>query len=170
MNLPPAALRLEQLTLDRLQKLGFYTIKSFSGIGRSALRRRFGDGFLVRLNQALGTEDEPLQWLHPVEPYQERLPCLEAIRTRTGIEMAIRMLLEKLCLRLSGEGKGIRTAVLKGYRVDGGIIQAQIGTNRASHNVNHLFKLFELKIELLKPKLGIELFTPARLQGRRCRT
>ncbi len=159
LNLPPAALRLEPLVLERLQKLGFYTIKSFIGTSRSALRRRFGDGFLLRIDQALGNTDEPLQLLQPVEPYSERLPCLEAIRTRPGIEIAIKTLLEKLCERLAGEGKGIRSAILKGYRVDGEVISCTIGTNKASHNTIHLFKLFELKIESLKPKLGIELFT-----------
>jgi protein ImuB len=159
LPLPPAALRLEPLVLERLQKLGFYTIKSFMGIGRSALRRRFGEQFLLRLNQALGMEDEPLQLLQPVEPYSERLPCLEPIRTATGIEIAIKTLLEQLCRRLEGEGKGLRTAILKCYRVDGHIIQAGIGTNRASHHTGHLFKLFELKIPSIEPRLGIELFT-----------
>jgi protein ImuB len=159
LSLPPAALRLDPLILERLQKLGFYTIKSFIGVKRSVLRRRFGQGLLLRLDQALGNEDEPLQLLQPAEPYSERLPCLEPIRTATGIEIAIKTLLEILCLRLKGEGKGIRTAILKGYRVDGQIIQADIGTNRASHDINHLFKLFELKIPLLEPALGIELFT-----------
>ncbi len=102
LALPPAALRLDPLILERLQKLGFYTIKSFIGIGRSVLRRRFGQGFLVRLDQALGNEDEPLQLLQPLEPYHERLPCLEPIRTATGIEIAIKQLLENLCRRLRG--------------------------------------------------------------------
>lgn len=159
LNLPPAALRLDQLTLERLQKLGFYTIKGFIGLGRSAMRRRFGDGFLLRLNQALGTEDEPLQVLHPVEAYSERLPCMEPICTAPGIEIAIKTLLEKLCRRLQGEGKGLRTAILRGYRVDGLVIGAAIDTNRATHHVEHLFKLFELKISSLEPALGIELFT-----------
>lgn len=159
LDLSPAALRLEPVILDRLQKLGFYTIKSFINMGRSALRRRFGDDFLLRMDQALGNVDEPLTLLHPIEPYTERLPCLEPIRTRTGIEIAIKTLLENICKRLAGDGKGIRSAVLKGYRVDGEMIQVQIGTNRASHNITHLFKLFELKIELIRPKLGIELFT-----------
>jgi protein ImuB len=159
LELSPAALRLEPVILERLQKLGFYTVKSFINMGRSALRRRFGDDFLLRLNQALGNVDEPLSLLHPIEPYTERLPCLEPIRTRTGIEIAIKTLLENICRRLAGDGKGIRTAILKGYRVDGEVIQVQIGTNRASHNIAHLFKLFELKIELIRPKLGIELFT-----------
>jgi protein ImuB len=43
--------------------------------------------------------------------------------------------------------------------VDGHIIQAGIGTNRASHHTGHLFKLFELKIPSIEPRLGIELFT-----------
>jgi protein ImuB len=159
LNLPPAALRLDTLTLERMQKLGFYTIKSFVGLNRSVLRRRFGDDFLLKLDQALGNEDEPLLPLQPIEPYTERLPCLEAIRTATGIEIAIKTLLEKLCYRLQGEGKGMRTAILKGYRVDGQVIQASIGTNRATHQINHLFKLFELKIPSLEPALGIELFT-----------
>ncbi len=159
LPLPPAALRLEAVTLERLQKLGFYSVRSFIGIRRSVLRRRFGQDFLLRLDQALGNEEEPLQLLHPVEPYQERLHCLEPIRTATGIEIAIKTLLEKLCRRLQGEGKGLRAAILKGYRVDGQMIQTDIGTNCPSHHTDHLFKLFELKIPLLEPDLGIELFT-----------
>jgi protein ImuB len=157
LDLPPSALRLEPLIIERLQKLGFYNIKSFIRLNRSALRSRFGQSFITRLDQALGNVEEHLQLLHPVQVYAERLPCLEPIKTRTGIEIAIKVLLDKLVLSLAG--KGIRTALLKGYRVDGEIIQAQIGTNRPSNDTNHLFKLFELKIELLKPKLGIELFT-----------
>ncbi|MBV8390127.1 MAG: DNA polymerase Y family protein [Mucilaginibacter sp.] len=159
LPLPPAALRLEPLALERLQKLGFYTIQGFIGMGRSALRRRFGQDFLMRLDQALGNEDEPMQLLQAVEPYHERLPCLEPIRTVTGIEIAIRKLLEALCHRLEGEGKGLRTATLKCYRVDGEVQQVHIGTNHASYYVDHLFKLFELKIVSIEPALGIELFT-----------
>lgn len=158
LNLPPAALRLEAEVLERFQKLGFTTVKSFSGMPRSVLRKRFGEGLLLRLDQALGNHNEHLQLLQPVEPYQEHLPCLEPIRTAKGIEIAIQKLLEKLCKRLAAEEKGLRTAILKCYRVDGRVISASIGTNRPSHSISHLFKLFELKIATLNPALGIELF------------
>jgi protein ImuB len=158
LSLPAAALRLEPQVLERLQKLGLRTIGSFITMPRSVLRRRFGQTILQRLDQALGNENEPIQSLLPLEPYQERLPSLEPIRTVTGIEIAIQRLLEILCKRLQQEGKGIRTAVFKGYRIDGKIVQMEIGTNLASHNINHLFKLFELKISTLEPALGIELF------------
>ncbi len=158
LNLPPASLRLETLVLEKLQKLGFTPIKSFMQIPRAVLRRRFGEGFLLRLAQAMGLEDEPLKPLIPPVPYTERLPCLEPVRTAKAIEIAIQKLLETLCARLQAEGKGIRKAMLKCYRVDGKMVQAAITTNRGSHNVPHLFKLFELQISKIEPALGIELF------------
>lgn len=159
LSLPAAALRLEPVVLTRLQKLGLYAISSFISMPRSALRRRFGEGLLIRLAQALGQADEYIKPIIIPEPWHERLPCMEPIRTAVGIEIAINRLLETLCLRLQQEGKGIRTALLKCYRVDGKIQQVEIGTNKASHHVGHLFKLFELKITSIAPALGIELFT-----------
>jgi protein ImuB len=158
LALPPIALRLEPAILSRLHKLGLYQISSFMGMPRSVLRRRFGEGLLLRLTQALGKEDEPIKPLQPIQPYEERLPCLEPIRTATAIEIAINRLLENICKRLQQEGKGVRMAVLKCYRIDGKILQVDIGTNRATHSIPHLFKLFELKIASIEPALGIELF------------
>lgn len=158
LPLPPAALRLNQPVIERLRKLGLHTINLFANMPRSVLRRRFGTLLLQRLDQALGHEEEYILPIVPIEPYQERLPCLEPIRTATGIEIALNQLLEMLCARLQKEGKGMRKAFFKGYRVDSKMVQIEIGTNRASHHVRHLFKLFELKISSIEPALGIELF------------
>lgn len=158
LPLPPAALRLEPAILERLQKLGLYQVRSFISMPRSSLRRRFGQTLLSRLDQALGQEIEVLQPVRPVEPYQERLPCLEPIRTATGIEIALPRLLEKLCERLTTEDKGLRRCICTCYRIDGNVRQIDIGTNRPSRNVNHLFRLFENKIRQIEPGLGIELF------------
>ena len=158
LDLPSAALRLETATLDKLRKLGLVTIGHFAHLSRSALRRRFGPALLLRLDQAVGREQEFLQPLHPVEQYQERLPCLEPITTATGIGIALERLLEALTTRLQKEGKGIREALFKAYRLDGKIEQLRIATNRPSDNVTHLYKLFELRIATIEPDLGIELF------------
>jgi len=158
LPLPPEALRLDDVVLAKLRKLGFYQIKSFIGMPRSVLRRRFGEGFLLRLAQALGTETEALVPVQVPVAFQERLPCLEPIRTRTAIEIAISKLLESLCIKLQKEGKGLRKGILTGYRLDGQLVQVAIGTNAASHSVSHLLKLFKLKIDQIRPGLGIELF------------
>jgi protein ImuB len=156
---PVAALRLEVEAVSRLNKLGLRQIRDILSMPRSVLRRRFGNHLLMRLDQALGRQEEVIQPVQPVEPYSERLPCLEPIVTATGIEIALKKLLEVLCKRLQHEGKGIRKLIFKGYRVDGNIQAIDIGTNSASSNVNHLFKLFEIKISSIEPALGIELFT-----------
>ncbi|MCF0059096.1 DNA polymerase Y family protein [Dyadobacter sp. CY356] len=156
--LPPAALRLEEVTLDRMNKLGFYQIGSFIDMPRSVLRRRFGQQLLNRLDQALGYMQETIEPICPVVPYQHRLPCLEPIRTASSIEIALRTLLEALCTRLTSENKGLRKAVFKGFRMDGAQQLIEIGTNNACCNLEHLFKLFQLKISSLRPDLGFELF------------
>lgn len=157
-GLPPAALRLNAEILERLKKLGFRTIGPLLTMPSPTLRRRFGNELLVRLDQALGRIDEVLTPLTPPMPYVERLPSLEPIRTAPGIEIAIEKLLSALCLRLQAEGKGLRKAVLKCIRVDGRTVQAGISTNRGSHSVSHLQKLFGLQIARIEPALGIELF------------
>ncbi|WP_460678323.1 Y-family DNA polymerase [Mucilaginibacter koreensis] len=158
LHLPPAALRLDGIVLDRLHKLGLTAVHTFIDIPRSNLRRRFGEGLQLRLDQALGIRTERLQPLQPQQPYQERLPCLEPIYTVIGIEIAIEQLLAMLCQRLEQEGKGVRAATLKCYRVDGKIEQVNIGTRKASHQAAHLMTLFELQIPSIEPAFGIELF------------
>lgn len=158
MHMPPEALRIEADAIERLHKLGLRTIAQLMKMPRASLRRRFGQHFITQLDRALGQEMEMIQPVQPVEPYQERLPCLEPIVTATGIEIALQQLLETLCLRLRQEQKGLRMAKLICYRVDGKVEQVDIGTHRPSHNVRHLFKLFEIKLPTIEPALGIELF------------
>lgn len=157
-DLPPAALRLETDIVDKLHKLGLYTIGDFISFDRTALRRRFTEQLLLRMDQALGYKEEYIQPVIPLEAYLERLPCLQLIQTRTGIEIAIKNLLHSLCTRLKKEGKGLRDAILHCYRIDNKIKKINIKTNHPSNNVSHLLKLFELKIETIEPGPGIELF------------
>ncbi len=158
LSLPAAALRLDVTTVERLEKLGLRQISQFISMARPALRRRFGQHLLLRLDQAMGVEEETIQPVQPIEPYQERLPCLEPIVTATGIEIALQRLLDIVCQRLQQEEKGLRMAIFKGYRTDGKIEKIEIGTNRPTNNTIHIFKLFEFKIAGIEPAEGIELF------------
>jgi protein ImuB len=158
LSLPAECMRIEQEIIERLYRLGLRQVKDFIGMSRTALRRRFGPLIIKRINQAAGFEEEFIQPVQPVEPYQERLPCLEPITTITGIEFALKQLLAALCTRLGNERKGLRLATLKCYRVDGNIQQVIIGTITPSSVVKHLFQLFEDKLTAIEPDLGIELF------------
>ena len=157
-TLSPAALRLDAETMIKLRKVGIRNIGHIVNQPRHSLLPRFGKELLLRLDQALGLEKEIITLVQPVEPYQERLPCLEPILTHTGIEIALTRLLELLCHRLKNEGKGLRSAVFTGHRVDGALQKLSIGTTRASYSIKHLFKLFAEKIPELEPDLGFEIF------------
>jgi len=63
-----------------------------------------------------------------------------------------------MCKRLYGEGKGLRSAILTYYRIDGKLGRIEIGTNHPTQRVDHVFKLFALKLDAVAPGLGIELF------------
>lgn len=156
--LPPPALRLDPFIVERLKKLGLYTIGRFIDMDSSVMRRRFGAELPERIGQALGQKEESLTALQPVVPYREKLHCLEPIVTRTGIEIALQRLLDRLCERLAKEGKGLRKAVFKARRIDGEVQQIEIGTHLPSRQPAHLFKLFELKIDRIAPAAGIEEF------------
>ncbi len=157
-DLPPQALRLDAPVLERLEKLGLNTIASFSSMPRTALRRRFGQTLLTRLDQAFGTEMELMEHLRPLAPYQERLPSFEPICTAEGIAIALQTLLEIICERLSRESRGLRQCRLSCFRVDGQVQYVEITTSAPSRNLTHLFKLFENRISQIEPGLGIELF------------
>ncbi|GAB2808939.1 Y-family DNA polymerase [Ferruginibacter profundus] len=159
MQLPPSCLRIDAAIAERLEKLGLRQINNFISMPRPSLRRRFGKELLQQLDKALGHEEETIIPVTPIEPYHERLPCLEPIVTATGIEIALQRLLDALCKRLQQEEKGLRMAVFKCYRIDGKIEKLEIGTNRPTCNTKHLFTLFEIKIDSIEPALGIELFT-----------
>ena len=158
LSLPPAALRVELSITDRMHKLGMHQIRRFINIPRSALRRRFGKELIQRLDQAMGYEEEVIIPVQPIEPWRERLPCLEPIITLTGIEIALRRLLDSVCHRMQQEGMGIRKALFTCFRTDGKTEKIEIGTHRATQNAKHLYKLFEDKISLIEPDPGIELF------------
>ena len=161
LNLPPAALRLAPEILERLHPLGLNQLHYLIAMPRAALRRRFGPELLQQLDRALGTAEELIQPVEPVIHYRERLPCLEPIATRTGIEIALTRLLDTLCLRLQSEEEGLRTAIFTCHKLDGRIEEISIGTHYPSHRAAHLYKLFEEKIATLEPDPGIELFTLA---------
>lgn len=158
MPLPPSALRLPTDLLLKLQNLGLYQISSFIHIPRAVLRRRFGKNMVLRMLQALGQEEEFLLPMKEPVPYSERLSCLEPVSTRIAIEIAVNNLLDNICKRLRNEGLGLRKATITYYRIDGEKGTIDIGTNHASHHIEHLFKLFSLTLDTVSPGMGIELF------------
>jgi protein ImuB len=158
MPLPPEALRIDAETAARLHKLGLKQIKDVLGIPRTALRRRFGNELVVRLQQAFGNAPESFEPVSAAAEFAERLPCMDAIMRIEGIEIALQRTMEALCVRVRNAGKGIRTVSFTCYKTDHTITQVSVSMNTPTTNVQHLLKLFALKLAQLAPEPGIELF------------
>lgn len=158
LPLPPSSLRIEDSIAAQLDKLGLRQIACFVQMPRTALRRRFGDSLLQRLDEAMGNKEEMLLPVQPAIEYSERLPSMEPILTATGIRIALKRLLDSLCSRLQKAEKGLRKAIFSCYRTDGKTEQVSIGTNRPTCNPLHLFRLLEEHITTITPAPGIELF------------
>ncbi|MEJ0029561.1 MAG: hypothetical protein WDO15_03990 [Bacteroidota bacterium] len=52
--MPPESLRIERDVIERLHKLGLHRISQFMNMPRSSLRKRFGQAFIERIDQAMG--------------------------------------------------------------------------------------------------------------------
>lgn len=158
-KLPPAALNLSDDIVSMLKRLGIRKIETLYDMPAATLNKRFGKEITLRLSYALSVIPEKFVFKPYVEAYIEDLPTPEGVAKAEDISGALEILLEKLCTRLDAEQKGARSLVFTGYRLDGNVETVEIGTNTASRDRHHLYKLFENKLDTIEPALGIELFT-----------
>jgi protein ImuB len=162
-ELPPAALRLPEELCAQLQRLGLTRIADLCALPRAALARRFGTVLMDRLDQALGRLDETLSPLLPPPQCYVRMDFAEPIVQRADIDRALALLLTRLTETLRPHESGPRKLDLSCYRLDGETQRLSIGTARASLDAAHLFRLFEEKLDQLRPDDGFEAM---RLSGR----
>lgn len=159
--LPVAALRLGSEALILLRRLGLRSIGDLSRIPRAALARRFqaaeiGEQVLTRLDQALGTRDEPLSPLQPAPAYRACRHLATPIVTLEAIESALLTLLERLCAHLASTRKGARALILSAYRVDGHCSRIRVAASRPTHDLPHFKRLFAEHLDRIDPGFGIE--------------
>lgn len=157
LDLPVAALRLAEAIVADLARLGFGSIGELAAAPRAALARRFGPSIGRRLDQAFGQIDEPIEPLAPQAALRIRQPFAEPIAAPEDIAAIARDLVEALCRRLADEMQGVRRLAFTLFRVDGTLVEAEIGTLRPSRDPRHLFRLLAEKLDALDPGFGIDL-------------
>lgn len=158
LMLPPQALRLQEGEDGKLRTLGLHCIHDLLRLPIRSLQRRFGESLIRRIRQATGQEQELLVPHFPAQPFQERFQALDPIHTRKGIEQVLDHLLKLITRQLVKEEKGIRCAQFALYKTDGSQQAVSISLSHPSHAEKQLRKLFELKLEELNPKPGVDLF------------
>lgn len=154
--LPVAALRLPTPVVETLHRLGLRRIADLLPLPRAPLVARFGDTLVRRLDQVMGCADDLVTPRRPASPWRSRMAFAEPIARREDIDRALRALLDDLCPRLAEACRGARTLELLLCRVDGTAQTISVGTARASHDAQHLARLFAEKLDRVDPGFGIE--------------
>ena len=154
--LPLAALRLDDRQRSTAQRLGIERIQDLVAMPRAPLSRRFGPGFLLRLDQAIGRAAEPLVGVIPFEVPQAERRFAEPIGSAETIARAMAELAHRLAAELLERGLGARVLRLICERVDREEQAVTVGTARGTREAPHMLRLLGMKIETIEPGFGIE--------------
>lgn len=159
--LPLEALRLDAETLRLLKRFGLTSIGALCAIPRSNLKRRFpskavGEAVLHRLDQALGTTNEPIIPIRPVPSYFEQLLFADPLLATESFREGLKTLLFRLCERMGCYHVGAMQLTFAAYHADGGVSRVAVSTAQPSRDTQHLELLFRERIETLNPGFGVD--------------
>ena len=155
-KLPLKGLRLASAETEGLERLGFRAIGDLYGIPRGALARRFSEGVMHRLDQALGRKDEPLSPRRPVASHRVRQDFAEPISSREAIAATARRLLDELAGVLEADSQGARRLELILYRGDGKVERIEIDTSAPAREPSHLMHLLVEPLDALDAGFGFD--------------
>ncbi|SFA91479.1 protein ImuB [Poseidonocella pacifica] len=155
-GLPIAALRLEAQTVVRLQRMGLRTIGDLAGTARAPLARRFGQGLLLRLDQAMGQQPEAISPEADAPHYAVRLSFPDPIGLSGDVMVGTERLLAALCEKLKAREAGARVLSLTLRRVDQGSQQVELRLAAAMRDPARILPLFERGVGDVDAGFGID--------------
>lgn len=155
-DLPVAALRLTEETSIALQRLGMRKIGSLTNAARAPLTRRFGPDLILRLDQAIGKQNEDISPINSPPHYGMRLTLPEPIGLLNDVMAGTERLLEQLCAKLKAQDMGARTLCMTLRRVDQEHQEVELRLARAMHDPKRILTLFERGLSKVEAGFGID--------------
>lgn len=163
-KLPVAALRLSSDMAVKLERLGLRTIGALLELPRSTLARRFGTELMLRLDQALGAQPEPVKPLGHAPHFAVRMSLPEPIGLAGDVMAGTERLLARLCDKLKAEAQGARVLRLTLRRVDAGAQEVELRLARPLRDAARILPLFERGIGAVEAGYGIDQMRLAAVQ------
>ncbi len=154
--LPIAALRVDPDVTAGLARLGLRRVDDVLGLPRASLTRRFGRALAWRLDQALGTEPEPISPANAPLHFAVRLSLPDPIGLEEDILAGLDRLLPVLCDKLQAKARGARRVRLEFSRVDGDRQRIEVGLARPADRPDALRPLFAMKLDEVDAGFGID--------------
>ncbi|RDJ09737.1 DNA repair protein [Rhizobium grahamii] len=147
--LPVAALRLEEETIGGLNRMGLKYIGDLLTAPRAPLTRRFGGTVLLRLDQALGADEEPVSPRLPVASLSVERRLIEPIGAEDDILALTDQIAVSLKPSLEARGVGGRIFELVLFRVDGKVFRISAGTAQPLREPKRIAALFAERLQAI---------------------
>lgn len=151
--LPLKALRIEAGMAASLARVGLKQVGDLLAMPRGPLTRRFGPALLLRLDQALGREGEPIVPRRPVALLSVERRLAEPIRDEEAILDLVGRLAAGLKSGLEGRGEGGRLFELLLFRVDGRVFRIELGAAAPLRDAGRIKVLFNERLAVLHDDL-----------------
>ena len=155
-RLPVTALRADPDTADALARVGLSRIADLVHLPRAPLARRFGQGLVLRLDQALGQRDEPVAAEPDAPHFGVRMTLPEPIGLQSDVMAGLERLLDRLCAKLAQHRMGARRVRLELRRVDRQSSQVEIGLARPMRDAARIVALFAKGVDEVDAGFGID--------------
>jgi len=155
-RLPVAALRIDHDTADALNRVGLPKIADLIPLPRAPLARRFGPGLVLRLDQALGMQPEPVAAEPEAPHFGVRMTLPDPIGLQSDVMAGLARLLDRLCSKLALHHRGARRVRLDLRRVDQAMVQVEIGLARPMRDAGRIAALFARGVDEVDAGFGID--------------
>ncbi|MBJ2150171.1 DNA polymerase Y family protein [Paracoccus sp. IB05] len=154
--MPVSALRIEPAVAEALTRLGLNRIVDLTNVPRAPLARRFGADLLLRLDQALGTQVEPVAAGSEAPHFGVRMTLPDPIGLTADVMGVLDRLLVRLCDRLASARMGARAVRLELQRVDRSAAVVDVGLARAMRDPARISALFLKGVDEVDSGFGID--------------
>jgi len=155
-RLPVSALRIDHATAEALARVGLSQMRDLIAQPRAPLARRFGQALVLRLDQLLGHQPEPVAAGAEPPHFGVRMTLPEPIGLQSDVMAGLSRLLDRLCATLALHHHGARRLRLELRRVDHDTVQVEIGLARAMRDPLRMAALFAKGVDEVVAGFGID--------------
>ena len=146
-QLPIAALRLDETTLDNLYQLGLRTVGQLQRLPRRDLAVRFGPILSQRLDQLTGRLEEPVQARRRPSEFAAEQLLEHPVHHRETIEVVIQRLVAELCQQLRSQQQGALEWTIRLICQDDDPVTLQVKLFQPTATVEQVMPLVEMQLE-----------------------
>jgi protein ImuB len=172
LPLPLAALRIAPEIVAELAKVGLTHIADVIDRPRAPLAARFGEDFVLRIDQAIGRVDEPITPRLPVPPYVTERRFADPIALEADVLGTIEHLAHELVRLMERRGEGARLIEAALFRTDGKVHRIAAGTGAPLRDAARIRALFVERLAAIgdecDPGFGYDVVRLGALATDRC--